>query len=151
MAAAQAASRWVASSVGDGASSITFWCRRCSVHSRSNSDSRLPWLSPIICTSIWRGVLAYFFFSIRGSPEAGFASRLGLSVAGGRPSAERTTRPRRSEQDGAVGHRDMQGVAVGLGINRDGAQAHGSRRADDTAGDLAAVGDQERTEAPVEL
>ena len=60
-------------------------------------------------------------------------------------------RPRRSEQDGAVGHRDMQGVAVGLGINRDGAQAHGSRRADDTAGDLAAVGDQERTEAPVEL
>ncbi len=47
-AAAHTASRCAASSVGDGASSITFWWRRCSVHSRSNSDSRLPWLSPMI-------------------------------------------------------------------------------------------------------
>ena len=37
-------------------------------------------------------------------------------------------RPRRSEQDGLVGHRDMHGVGVGLGIDRDGAQAHGAGR-----------------------
>ena len=41
-AAAQTASRCAGLSVGDGASSITFWWRRCKVHSRSNSETRLP-------------------------------------------------------------------------------------------------------------
>ena len=60
-------------------------------------------------------------------------------------------RPRRPEQHGLVGHGDMHGVAVGLGIDRDGAQAHGAGGADDAAGDLAAVGDQERAKTPVEF
>ena len=60
-------------------------------------------------------------------------------------------RPRRPEQHGLVGHGDMHGVAVGLGIDRDRAQAHRARGADDAAGDLAAVGDQERAKPPVQF
>ena len=60
-------------------------------------------------------------------------------------------RPRRPEQHGLVGHGDMHGVAVGLRIDRDGAQAHGAGGADDAAGDLAAVGDQQRAKTPVEF
>ena len=60
-------------------------------------------------------------------------------------------RPRGSQQHGGIGHRDMHGVAVGLGINGDRAQAHGAGGADDAAGDLAAVGDQERAKTPVEF
>jgi hypothetical protein len=40
---------------GAGASSITFWWRRCSEQSRSNRWTTLPWASPKTCTSIWRG------------------------------------------------------------------------------------------------
>ena len=61
------------------------------------------------------------------------------------------TRPRRPEQHRLVGERDMHRLAVGLGIDGDGAQPHGARRADDAAGDLAAVGDQQRAETPVEF
>ena len=44
---------------------------------------------------------------------------------------------------GLVGHRDMQRAGVGVGIDGDGAHAHPARRADDAAGDLAAIGDQD--------
>ncbi len=44
------------------------------------------------------------------------------------------------------GHLDMQRVAVGLGIDRDRLDAHRSRGADDPAGDLAPVGDQDTLE-----
>src|SRR5262245_15466812 len=43
----------------------------------------------------------------------------------------------------------MHGVAIGLGINGNGAQAHGAGGADHAAGDLAEVGNQERTKTPV--
>ena len=36
-----------------------------------------------------------------------------------------------------------QRVAVGLGVDGDGGDAHPARRLDDAAGDLAAVGDQD--------
>src|ERR1700687_4335578 len=58
-------------------------------------------------------------------------------------------RPRRSKQYRFIGHGDMHGVAVGLGTNRNRAQAHRARRADHAAGDLAAIGDQEGTKPPV--
>jgi hypothetical protein len=45
----------------------------------------------------------------------------------------------------------MHGVAVGFGIDGDGAQAHGAGGADDAAGDLAPVGDQQRAKTPVEF
>ena len=60
-------------------------------------------------------------------------------------------RPRRPEQHRLIGHGDMHRVAVGLGIDRDRAQAHRPRGADDAAGDLAAVGDQQRAKPPVLL
>src|SRR5204863_4309153 len=46
-------------------------------------------------------------------------------------------------QHGQVGHGDVQRVAIGFGIDRDGAKTHGPRRPDDATGDLAAVGNQQ--------
>ena len=40
---------------GAGASSITFWLRRCKVQSRSKRCTALPCASPKTCTSMWRG------------------------------------------------------------------------------------------------
>jgi hypothetical protein len=45
--------------------------------------------------------------------------------------------------DGFVCHLDMKRVTVGIGIDRYGPDAHAPRRLDDTAGDLAAVRDQD--------
>ena len=66
---------------GAGASSITFWCRRCSEQSRSNRWTTLPWLSPNTCTSMWRGRSMYFSRITRSSPKLDAASRLQLSSA----------------------------------------------------------------------
>ena len=49
---------------------------------------------------------------------------------------------RRPDQNRLVGHLDMERVAVGLGIDRDGRDPHPAGRLDDPAGDLAAIGDQ---------
>ncbi len=51
-------------------------------------------------------------------------------------------RGRRADRDGLVGRLDMDRVAVGLGINRDGLDAEPARRPDDAAGDFAPVGDE---------
>ena len=40
---------------GAGASSITFWCRRCTEQSRSKRCTTLPCVSPKTCISMWRG------------------------------------------------------------------------------------------------
>ena len=50
---------------------------------------------------------------------------------------------RRADVDGLVGHLDVQGVAIGVGIDGDRLDAHLARGLDDAAGDLAAVGDQD--------
>ena len=49
---------------------------------------------------------------------------------------------RRPDQDGIVGHFDMERVAVGLGIDGDRLDPHPAGGLDDPAGDLAAIGDQ---------
>ena len=47
-------------------------------------------------------------------------------------------------RDRLVGHRDMQRIGVGLGIDRDGARCPSACAVrDDAAGDLAAIGDQD--------
>ena len=56
------------------------------------------------------------------------------------------SRGRRPDQHRLVRHLDMQRVAVGLGIDGDRRDAHLPRGADDPAGDLAAVGDQDTLE-----
>ena len=51
-------------------------------------------------------------------------------------------RSRRSDQDGVIGHLDVERVAVGLGIDRNGLDSHAAGGLDDPAGDLAAICDQ---------
>ncbi len=55
-------------------------------------------------------------------------------------------RRRRADQDGLVGLTDVKRVRIGLGMDRDGAQAHAAGGAEDAAGDLAAIGDQDGSE-----
>ena len=50
---------------------------------------------------------------------------------------------RRADMHRLVGHLDMHGVAVGVGIDGDRRDPHLPRRLDDAAGDLAAIGDQD--------
>ena len=51
-------------------------------------------------------------------------------------------RRRRPDQDGVIGHLDVERVAVGLGIDRDRLDPHPAGSLDDPAGDLAAICDQ---------
>ena len=51
-------------------------------------------------------------------------------------------RGRRPDQNGIVGHFDVERVTVGLGIDRDRLDPHAAGGLDDPAGDLAAIGDQ---------
>ena len=55
-------------------------------------------------------------------------------------------RGRRADQHGVVGHLDMERVAVGFGIDRDGRDPHAAGGLDDAAGDLAAIGNQDSLE-----
>ena len=55
-------------------------------------------------------------------------------------------RRRRADRHRVVGHLDMQRVAVGFGIDRDGCDAHPAGGLDDPAGDLAAIGNQDSLE-----
>jgi hypothetical protein len=48
------------SSIGDGASSMTFWWRRWMEHSRSPRCRWLPCASEKICISMWRGLSTAF-------------------------------------------------------------------------------------------
>src|SRR5262249_52424517 len=52
-------------------------------------------------------------------------------------------RRRRPDADRLVGHGDVERVHIGIGIDRDGADAEPARRAHDAARDLTPVGDQE--------
>ena len=53
------------------------------------------------------------------------------------------TRRRRPDMHGFVGLAHMQRPGVGVRIDRNGPDAHLARGADDAAGDLAAIGDEE--------
>ena len=61
---------------GAGASSSTFWWRRCTEQSRSNRYTTLPWVSPKTWISMWRGLVMYFSTSTWSSPKLELASRL---------------------------------------------------------------------------
>ena len=53
---------------------------------------------------------------------------------------------RRADADGLVGQAHVQGMRVGVGVDRHGAHAQLLEGADDAAGDGAAVGDQDLVE-----
>ena len=48
-----------------------------------------------------------------------------------------------ADQDGFIGLADVQGLRIGLGIDRDRADAHAAGGAEDATGDLATIGDQD--------
>ena len=48
-----------------------------------------------------------------------------------------------ADAPGFIGEGHMQRVGIGIGINRDGGNAHATGGADDAAGDFAAIGDQQ--------
>ena len=50
---------------------------------------------------------------------------------------------RAADMDGRIGEAHVRGVAVGIRIDRDGAQPHALRGAHDPEGDLSPVGDQD--------
>ena len=52
----------------------------------------------------------------------------------------------RADVDGFVGHLDVQGIAVGIGVDGDGLDAEAACGLDHAAGDLAAIGDQDLLE-----
>ena len=52
-------------------------------------------------------------------------------------------RRRRPDPDRLVGHAYMQGLGIGVGINRNRGDPHPPCRANDTASNLAAIGDQD--------
>ena len=54
-AALPSAARTSAGSPGAGASSTSFWWRRCSEQSRSPMNATSPLPSAMICASTWRG------------------------------------------------------------------------------------------------
>ena len=83
-AASVIAARISAVMPGAGASSMTFWWRRCSEQSRSNRCTALPRLSPNTCTSIWRGLSTYFSTSTAVVAESG----LGLAPRAGQRLGE---------------------------------------------------------------
>ena len=62
--------------------------------------------------------------------QDGFDAQVGVARGGG------------ADAVGFVGHRDVLGGGIGVGMDGDGAQAHAARGADDAAGDFAAIGDQ---------
>ncbi len=50
------------------------------------------------------------------------------------------------QADGRIGLADVQRVRVGIGVDGDGGQAQGTGGAEDAAGDLAAIGDEDRAD-----
>ena len=54
---------------------MTFWCRRCTEHSRSKRCTTWPWASAKICTSTWRGRSTSRSTYSVPSPNAATASR----------------------------------------------------------------------------
>ena len=77
---------------GAGASSSTFWCRRCTEQSRSNRYTQLPCVSPKTWISMWRGFRMYFSTSTSSSPKALRASRLHEASAASKSAAASTRR-----------------------------------------------------------
>ena len=91
-AAAPIADRCAAVSSGDGASSMIFWCRRCSEHSRSPRWITPPCASASTWISMCRGFGRYRSTSSVPSPKAATAVRRADSSAAGISARDETTR-----------------------------------------------------------
>ena len=94
--------RRASSTAGDGASSMIFWWRRWMEHSRSNRWTTVPWASPKIWTSTWRGE--------RRRSARGTRCRRRRR----RPPPARPRRPRRASS-AAVAHHPHAAPAAAVG------------------------------------
>jgi hypothetical protein len=87
---------------------------------------------------------------VLGQEPVARVDRLGAGLLAGRDDLVgdevRLAARRRTDQDRLVGQLDVQRVAIGFGIHRDGRDVHPPRRLDDATGDLAAVGNQDLLE-----
>ena len=80
---------------GAGASSTSFWCRRCSEQSRVETTTTLPCWSARHWVSTWRGLSRYFSTKHSPRPKALTASRTADSNSSATSSSVRATlRPR---------------------------------------------------------
>ncbi|MCY1240104.1 hypothetical protein D9M72_529360 [compost metagenome] len=77
---------------GDGASSMTFWWRRCTEQSRSPRWMTLPWVSAKTWISTWRGAITARSRISSSEPKAAAASERALDSAAGSAAASRTSR-----------------------------------------------------------
>jgi len=77
---------------GAGASSSTFWWRRCTEQSRSNRYTQWPCVSANTWISMWRGRCTYFSTSTASSPKLLRASRWQDARAASKSSARSTAR-----------------------------------------------------------
>ena len=77
---------------GDGASSITFWWRRCTEQSRSPRWIALPWRSAKTWISMWRGSTIARSRITSSLPKALSASLLALRSASANEPASATSR-----------------------------------------------------------
>jgi hypothetical protein len=86
--------RWRIASVmpGAGASSSTFWWRRCTEQSRSKRCTHWPCVSPKTWISMWRGRCTYFSISTASSPKLLIASRWHEASAAAKSSDRSTAR-----------------------------------------------------------
>src|SRR6478672_9736178 len=104
---------------------MTFWCRRCTLQSRSKRCITLPWVSARICTSMWRGLITACSRYSVGSPNADSASRDAASIASGNAAASMTRRmPRPPPPDTALtnnGNSIVAAAAINSSADDDGA------------------------------
>ena len=77
---------------GDGPSSISFWCRRWTEHSRSPSTRAPPRPSPSTCTSTWCASTTAFSRYRPASPNAASASAAAVAKSSSRVSGSSTRR-----------------------------------------------------------
>ncbi len=83
--------RWSSVRNGAGASSTSFWLRRCSEQSRVPTTTTLPWVSASTCASTWRGLSRNRSTKHSPRPNAETASRTAESNSSGISSMVRAT------------------------------------------------------------
>ncbi len=91
-AASPMAARVFSSSRTEGASSMIFWWRRWSEHSRSPRCTTLPWPSASTWISMWRGRSIHRSTRRVSSPKEARASRRAAAISSESSAASRTSR-----------------------------------------------------------
>ncbi len=118
------------SSTVDADSSSTFWCRRCSVQSRTPTAHTVPYPSAITWTSTWRAAGIIFSRNTVGSPNANRASPCAAVSAAVSSASACTTRMPRPPPPAAAfntrGYPSRAACAVACSASSTGWPLHGT-------------------------